>query len=93
MLSGNLRVHRYESRERTFCAACGSPISFFDSAYSEVMELTLGTMDDAASFPPDDYNWMADHLPWLTLDPKLPQFLHNYPPPSATRITDTNQPS
>ncbi len=84
IITGELRVHHYEGRERAFCAACGSPISFYDSAYPDLLELTLCTMDDAASLQPDDYNWMADHLPWLVLDPELPKFTHNGPPPCLT---------
>lgn len=84
VLTGELRVHAYEGRERSFCAACGSPISFTDQAYPDLMEVTLGTMDNAAALKPDDYNWMEDHLPWLHLDPSLPQFIHNGPPPCLT---------
>lgn len=80
-VSGNMRKHCYEGRERSFCADCGSPIAFTDAQFPDLMELTLGTMDDAACLPPTDYNWMADHLPWVTLDPTLPQFIHNGPAP------------
>lgn len=84
ILSGELRTHAYEGRERSFCVQCGSPITFFDKATPELTEVTLGTMDDPGSLPPDDYNWMADHLQWVPLNPELPQFLHNAPPPCLT---------
>ena len=84
ILSGELRVHAYEGRERSFCAQCGSPITFFDKVCPELIEVTLGTMDEPAKLPPDDYNWIEDHLPWVPLNPDLPQFPHNAPTPCLT---------
>lgn len=81
---GELRRHVYEGRERSFCPDCGSPVTFTDQALPDLMEVALGSMDEAAMLKPDDYNWMADHLPWLALDPSLPGFNHNGPPPCLT---------
>lgn len=84
LLAGKLRSHCYEGRERTFCAWCGSPVTFVDQSQPRLIEVTLGTIDQAAELKPDDYNWMEDHLSWLVLDPSLPKFTHNGPVPCLT---------
>lgn len=79
-----LRAYAYEGRERSFCSRCGSPLTFTDKDHPGLVEVTLGSMDHPDLLPPDDYNWMEDHLPWVPLDPSLPQFTHNAPPPCLT---------
>jgi hypothetical protein len=83
-LCGELRIYAYEGRERTFCGHCGSPISFFDAALPDLMELSLGTMDRASELPARDHNWMDDHWPWVVLDHALPKFPQNAPAPCLT---------
>ena len=84
ILTGELRIHAYEGRERSFCAQCGSPLTFMEKSCPELTEVTLGTMDEPEKLPPDDYNWMEDHLPWVPLNPALPRFPHNAPTPCLT---------
>lgn len=81
ILCGELRIHAYQGRERSFCAHCGSPVTFTDQEHPELVEVTLGTMDTPDRLRPDDHNWMTDHLSWVPLVPHLPQYPHNGPPP------------
>jgi hypothetical protein len=81
---GTLRIVRWADRERGFCGGCGSPLTFFDPALPEEMEVATLSLDDPDSFPPRDHNWMVDHCPWLRLADDLPCY-EKYTP-SADRI-------
>ncbi|MDB6120135.1 MAG: glutathione-dependent formaldehyde-activating [Verrucomicrobiaceae bacterium] len=81
LLAGELKVHRYEGRERSFCSDCGSPVTFAESAFPDLVEVSAGTLDEAAKLVPRDNGWMQDHLPWVPVDAALPQFLHTAPTP------------
>ena len=77
VVAGELKVHAYEARERSFCGECGSPITFSDLTLTGLVEVSIGSLDQAAEIVPADYNWMEDRLPWVVVDPALPQFTHN----------------
>jgi hypothetical protein len=52
--------------ERHFCRACGTPLTFrFLDA--DAIEVTTGTLDDAASVPPTKNYGTEARLPWIDL--------------------------
>ena len=59
--------------ERTFCANCGSPISFRSERLSGVMHLYVNALEEPANFPPALHVAYEEKLPWLRIDDELPK--------------------
>lgn len=59
--------------ERGFCPDCGCQITFFDDRLPGEVNVTVASLDAAADFPPAYHGWAGSRLPWLHLDPHLPQ--------------------
>ena len=79
-VKGDPRMLHFAERERTFCADCGTPLTFFDPALPHEFEVTTCSLDDAASAPaPSDHNWIVDRLPWLRVNDDLPAYEHHTP--------------
>jgi hypothetical protein len=45
-----------------------------DEMSSERMDVTVASLDDPNTFPPEAAIWTEDKLPWVKLDPSLPAF-------------------
>jgi GNAT superfamily N-acetyltransferase len=58
---------------RTFCAACGTPLTFQLTAQPGWIDVTVGSLDDAEAVRPDSHIWTASQLSWLHLDDDLPR--------------------
>jgi ribosomal protein S18 acetylase RimI-like enzyme len=56
---------------RTFCAACGSPLTFREPARPRSIDVTVGSADRPEALPPAHHIWTASALPWLRLDDDL----------------------
>jgi hypothetical protein len=76
---GSLRKITWAGRERGFCADCGSPLTFFDPAFADEMEITTTSLDHPDAFSPGDHNWLEDRRAWFEIGDSLPRFLHNTP--------------
>ncbi len=59
--------------ERTFCAHCGSPLTFQFLATPGEIDVNVCTMDEPERFPPQRHIWMRRRLPWVKLSDGLPQ--------------------
>ncbi len=59
---------------RTFCAECGTPVTFTADAHPESIDLTLGSLDDPEAVTPDEHIWTTSQLAWLRLDDDLPRY-------------------
>ena len=79
----DIRWGHYAKRIRGFAARCGTHMAMRDTADSEDIEVTLASLDDPAPFPPEKIIWTEDKLPWVTLDPRIPAFPRNAPPPGC----------
>jgi hypothetical protein len=67
----------YQSSEhvtRTFCAHCGTALTYRRADIADEIDITTCSLDDAASVAPDDHTFTAYHLPWLKIDDGLPSF-------------------
>ena len=59
---------------RTFCATCGSPLTYEHSGRSEELDVTLASFDEPGAVTPTCHIWVAAKLPWVVLADGLPQF-------------------
>jgi hypothetical protein len=72
---GSLAVHRSSERvERSFCAICGTALTYRHGARPDHIDVTLVSLDDPALTAPEAHIWTSHKLPWVTLNDGLPQF-------------------
>ena len=71
---GEPRKIAHANRIRSFAACCGTHLFFEDSKDSEMIDVTIATLDDPTPFAPQKVIWLEDKLPWVTLDKSLPSF-------------------
>ncbi len=74
VLSGELRRVLYADRLRSFASCCGTPLFIQDEVGSEWIDVTVASLDDPKTFPPEAAIWTEDKLPWVKLDPSRPAF-------------------
>jgi hypothetical protein len=58
---------------RTFCADCGSSISYADDALPDEVYLTLGFIDHPERFQPQAHAYWQERLPWVSFADHLPR--------------------
>lgn len=59
---------------RGFCPQCGSTLTMHEAVLDDRVQVTLGSLDQAAEVRPDDHVWTESQLPWLRIDDDLPRF-------------------
>ena len=75
ILSGHPSVVRTSAEvERTFCANCGSSLTYRHTLRASEMDFTLVSLDDPSALAPQMHIWVQDKLPWIKLSDGLPQF-------------------
>jgi len=67
----------YADRLRSFASCCGTPLFIQDEANSEWIDVTVASLDDPTTTPPEAAIWIEDKLPWVQLDPGRPAFRRN----------------
>jgi hypothetical protein len=65
--------------ERSFCGQCGAQLTFRTEAAPTLIDITVATLDDPASHPPDRHIFSLDRVPWLHLDPALTDYPEDTP--------------
>ena len=63
--------HRFASSSgvlRTFCADCGTPLTYASEKTPEVIDVTTISFDDDSIFPPTQEEWLSHKLAWQTTD-------------------------
>jgi len=50
--------------ERGFCAACGTPL-FYNDQRANRINFTIGSLDEAAAFPPGGHTGTEARMPWF----------------------------
>jgi GNAT superfamily N-acetyltransferase len=58
---------------RTFCPACGTPLTFRSLDEPGTLDVTVASADDPAALRPVAHVWAAHELPWARLDDDLPR--------------------
>jgi GNAT superfamily N-acetyltransferase len=58
---------------RSFCAACGTALTFREDACPDLVDVTVGSLDRPELVTPLDHIHTASKLPWLRLNDRLPR--------------------
>lgn len=64
---------------RTFCAACGSALTYASEASPRVIDVTTMSLDEESLFPPTQEEWVSHKLSWEATDPSLVQYPQDPP--------------
>jgi hypothetical protein len=59
---------------RTFCARCGTALTYRHADFPDEVDVTTASLDDPAAFPPADHTWWSERVAWLRFDEALPRF-------------------
>jgi len=59
---------------RSFCAACGTPLTYEGERWPGEVHVFVGTMDDPGLVTPTAHVYVAHQLPWLKLADGLKRF-------------------
>jgi hypothetical protein len=74
---GEEQVGRFQSTpfgERTYCGACGSPLTIHVGHQRDEVDVTVGSLDDPGSVSPGFHLYVSEAPPWVLLDDGLPRF-------------------
>jgi hypothetical protein len=75
ILSGELRNFRSSPGvTRTFCAVCGSPITYASDRDPGSIDVTTVSLDDPNRFPPVREVWLEHKIAWEVANETLDQF-------------------
>lgn len=58
---------------RYFCTDCGAHLALFTLLSPDTLDVTVATLDAPEQAPADRHIWVGSRLPWLTVDPQLPE--------------------
>jgi hypothetical protein len=56
---------------RTFCALCGTPLTYENQTTPDTIDFTTLSLDEPARFPPNREVWLEDKVSWEALDDRL----------------------
>lgn len=59
---------------RNFCKDCGTQLTYHNDRYSDEIDVTTGTLDDPAAFPPTHHSWMSHNIAWVHVGDGLPTY-------------------
>jgi hypothetical protein len=75
LVSGQLAGFKSsEHATRTFCARCGTPITFQSTHYPDEIDITTGSLDDPEQVRPDAHTYVASGLTWVRMANGLPAY-------------------
>lgn len=61
-----------EGCERTFCAVCGTKLTFTDAKRPDDVDITVGSLDDPNAVTPESQIFGPSKVAWLDIDPHVP---------------------
>jgi hypothetical protein len=59
---------------RSFCADCGTQITFEHDGFAQEIDVTTCSLDDPNAVAPRDHIWTSSRLGWVRLADGLPEF-------------------
>ncbi|MDO9617519.1 MAG: GFA family protein [Pseudomonas sp.] len=73
-LAGTAREYASSSScTRSFCPTCGAHLTLFTTLSPHSLDITIATLDQPELAQADRHIWVQSRLPWLSLDPNLPE--------------------
>ena len=61
-----------EHAARTFCASCGTPLTFQSTRSRGELDITTSSLDEPEQVPPRDHTFVRSKLSWVKLADGLP---------------------
>lgn len=58
---------------RSFCPTCGAHLTLFTDLSPQTLDVTVATLDHPELAAADRHIWVQSRLPWLQVDPQLPE--------------------
>ncbi|WP_082629064.1 GFA family protein [Pseudomonas sp. TTU2014-080ASC] len=58
---------------RYFCGDCGAQLALFTTLSPDSLDITVATLDHPEQATADRHIWVQSRLPWIHLDPHLPE--------------------
>jgi catechol 2,3-dioxygenase-like lactoylglutathione lyase family enzyme len=58
---------------RSFCARCGTPLTYEHEAFASAVDVTTASFDEPERFPPVDHTWTSERLSWWRPEPRWPE--------------------
>src|SRR3954468_24553739 len=80
---GEARVFLWAGRVRSFCRACGTPLTFMTGLNADEVDVTVCSFDHPETISPADHTWVEDRLSWIRLADELPAYGQKRPPHPA----------
>ncbi|HEX3619431.1 MAG TPA: GFA family protein [Candidatus Udaeobacter sp.] len=71
---GESRKIAHANRIRSFAACCGTHLFFEDNMDSEMIDVTIASLDDPTPFAPTKVIFLEDKLPWVVINESIPSF-------------------
>jgi len=62
---------------RTFCAGCGTPLTYVSTARPEEIDVTTASLDRPERFPPTYHAWRGDGIDWARFADDLPTYIRS----------------
>ena len=59
---------------RTFCRACGTPLTYAHRDSPETVDVTTCSLDHPSAFPPTHHSWLSHDIGWVRFGDGLPAF-------------------
>jgi hypothetical protein len=74
VLKGGLARHRSSPMAvRSFCARCGTQLTFQRDDRASEVDVTMCSLDDPAALTPEDHTYTRSRLPWVRTGDGLPE--------------------
>jgi hypothetical protein len=75
--------HSSQPVRRTFCAACGTPLTYEHNDSAGFIDVTTCSLDAPGSFPPTHHSWLSHDIAWVRFRDGLPTFQQSRPESAA----------
>ncbi|MGH7899825.1 MAG: GFA family protein [Candidatus Binatia bacterium] len=59
---------------RTFCGACGTPLTYSHRDHPSGVDVTIASLDEPEAIEPADHTWTSHRLPWVHVGDHLPAY-------------------
>lgn len=71
-VQGEPRVIAWAGRLRSFCADCGTSLTFMAGPEADEVDVTVASFDEPELVIPKDHTWVCDRLSWVESIGSLP---------------------